>query len=134
MIDFFLSRFCMILYFSENKVFFKWSISESSLRHILISLSLMILYKLEGHIKKMRIIIRYFFLKISIHSCQSLTNTRKKIDKNFAHFFYLTLNESGYFEKMWTYFKPLIDFLKRNYIHDRFFFKQILHDSVFFWK
>ena len=48
----------------------------------------MILYNLLGHINKMRIIIRYFFLKISIQTCLNLTNTRLKIDINLAHFFF----------------------------------------------
>ena len=59
----------------------------------------MILHNLRGHIYQIRIIVRYFFLKIFIQTCINLTNTRKKIDINFSHFFLLK-NESGYLKNV----------------------------------
>ena len=61
-----------------------------------------------------------FFLEDFVQLCKNLTNTRKD-EINFAHFYFYYIRV-GLFWKMWTYFKPLIELLKKIlYMHVYFY-------------
>ena len=100
--------------FSENEVFSKWYISESSSTQLRLSLSVLILYSSKGHLIKMCHRICYFFLKFSKQTCSNLTETWINIPINFVHFWYSSIFSVSLFSENKVFFKwNISDFSSR---------------------